>query len=387
MKGFGAWVWVGLVVGSLGLFGLGGILLGSASAETPWNEGLCDDYDGHGVMGRGMMGRGMMDDWDEDCPLFGDASSSLWGRSDRDDAKALNIEEVEETVATLLADLDKNLVLAEVMEFDNHFYAEAIEIDTGIGAYELLIDRYTGKVYPEMGPNMMWNEKYGMMGGGHGMMGNWSRSRDFDPTKMTVSPEEAVELAQEYLERKETGFTPDDEVTSFYGYYTLHTLNDGEIEGMLSVNGDSGQVWYHTWHDDFVRMSGGHHEESPGHDGDTAHATDVPGAELASYADISANELAAMLKNKDFPLINVHIPYDGEIRNTDLFIPFDEIGDNLDLLPADKNAEIVIYCRSGSMSATAANYLVKRGYTNVYNLKGGMKDWKETGHDLLQIVQ
>jgi ABC-type phosphate transport system substrate-binding protein len=42
-----------------------------------------------------------------------------------------------------------------------------------------------------------------------------------------------------------------------------------------------------------------------------------------SYTDVSAVGLAAMLENKDFPLINVHIPYEGEIERTDLFIPFD----------------------------------------------------------------
>jgi len=37
-------------------------------------------------------------------------------------------------------------------------------------------------------------------------------------------------------------------------YYTLHVLNDGQIEGMLSVNGYRGQVWYHSWHGQFVNM-------------------------------------------------------------------------------------------------------------------------------------
>ena len=113
---------------------------------------------------------------------------------------------------------------------------------------------------------------------------------------------------------------------------------------------------------------------------------DVPATEPATYTDISAGELAAMLKDQDFPLVNVHIPYDGEIRSTDLFIPFDEIEENLDLLPSDKDAKIVLYCRSGSMSATAAKDLVEQGYTNVYNLEGGLKDSKASGYDLLQEV-
>ncbi len=113
----------------------------------------------------------------------------------------------------------------------------------------------------------------------------------------------------------------------------------------------------------------------------------VPVEGGGSYTDVSAAGLAAMLETKDFPLVNVHIPYEGEIEGTDLFIPFDEIGQNLDELPADKDAQIVLYCRSGSMSATAARELVKLGYTDVWNLGGGMIAWKQLGYPLLDKGQ
>ena len=47
---------------------------------------------------------------------------------------------------------------------------------------------------------------------------------------------------------------------NFYGYYTLHTLKEGQIEGMLSVNGYTGAVWYHNWHSSFIRMREFHDE-------------------------------------------------------------------------------------------------------------------------------
>ena len=101
-----------------------------------------------------------------------------------------------------------------------------------------------------------------------------------------------------------------------------------------------------------------------------------------SYRDVSPVELTNMLQNKDFTLVNVHIPFAGNLPNTDLSIPYDTIGRNLDKLPGDKNAKIVLYCRSGSMSTTAAKELVSRGYTNIWNLAGGMYAWEEAGYKI-----
>ena len=105
--------------------------------------------------------------------------------------------------------------------------------------------------------------------------------------------------------------------------------------------------------------------------------------EGGNYYDISPDYLNAMLKKKDFLFINVHIPYEGEIEKTDLFIPFDRIQNVLEQLPQDRSAKIVLYCRSGSMSATASKTLVRLGFNNVWNLEGGMIAWKNQGYPLL----
>jgi rhodanese-related sulfurtransferase len=112
-------------------------------------------------------------------------------------------------------------------------------------------------------------------------------------------------------------------------------------------------------------------------------AVDVVGQQVSvaggSYTDVSAAELQAMLANKDFTFVNVHIPFEGDIANTDLSIPYNEIDQNLGQLPADKSAKIVLYCRSGRMSGIAAETLVGLGYTNVWNLDGGMVAWEQAG--------
>ena len=100
------------------------------------------------------------------------------------------------------------------------------------------------------------------------------------------------------------------------------------------------------------------------------------------YVDISVDQLAIMLEEKNFTFVNVHIPYDGELPQTDLFIPFNEIPDHLAELP-DKDAPIVLYCRSGNMTTSAAEELVDLGYTNVYELDGGFRAWEAAGHEVL----
>jgi rhodanese-related sulfurtransferase len=102
----------------------------------------------------------------------------------------------------------------------------------------------------------------------------------------------------------------------------------------------------------------------------------VPGG---AYWEITVPQLQTMLANKDFPLVNVHVPFAGDLPRTDLSVPFDEILAHLAELPADKNAPVVLYCQSGPMGMRAATALAGQGYTRIYNLQGGFRAWVAAG--------
>jgi hypothetical protein len=241
--------------------------------------------------------------------------SGMMGNSDAD---PLSIEDAETAVSDYLSTLDNsNLTVGEVMIFDNQAYAQILDSETGIGAFEVVVDPDSRTVYPEPGPNMMWNSEFGMasgsfemmssgmmgMGGnmmdddsmgngsmgngsmgngsmgngsmgngsmGNGSMGNGSMDGGMMSDEMmggfaiapgveiSVTADEAVEIAQQYLDKYQLGTTVD-EADSFPGYYTAHVEEDGEIVGMLSVNAYTGQVFTHHWHGDFIEMSGEDH--------------------------------------------------------------------------------------------------------------------------------
>jgi len=255
LAGLGVGVAALLLMGSLGL---GWVVF----AQGPWNwspmspfwggdTGCWDGDQGTGQgygPGMGMMG-GTSWNYTGEMPCDSDEGWGTGATPPR--GQGLDIEQARNAVERYLSARGYgNLRIREVMEFERNFYAIAEEPDTGIGAMELLVDRWTGLVGPEMGPNMMWNARYGMMGGrGMGMMG-------YRTGEMRVEPEEATEIAQRWLDANQAGAETEEHADAFYEYYTIHTVRDGEISGMLSVHGSTGQVWYHSWHGPFIRMIG-----------------------------------------------------------------------------------------------------------------------------------
>ena len=225
--------------------------------------GMPGMMDVQGMVPGGMMRRGGMPG------MMGGNMTGMMGGDDGEPGvdpgpapKRLAAAEVAKAVDAYLAQNYNNpdLEVVELMEFEKNFYAQVAEKSTEINAFELLIDLYSGGVMPEYGPNMMWNTKYGHMDGMGGMMAQGWAGEDFgQPTAdMPVGLEQARKNAQAYLDYRKSGLTIEEDTDVFYGYYTVHALDkDGKTAGMLSVNGYTGRVWYHTWHGKFVGMADG----------------------------------------------------------------------------------------------------------------------------------
>lgn len=97
----------------------------------------------------------------------------------------------------------------------------------------------------------------------------------------------------------------------------------------------------------------------------------------AGWDRVSPQALEERMASEDVYLVNVHVPYEGEIPGTDAFISYTEVVDRLGELPDD--GSLVIYCRSGNMSTQAAQEMVDAGFTGFVELEGGFQAWEAAG--------
>lgn len=92
---------------------------------------------------------------------------------------------------------------------------------------------------------------------------------------------------------------------------------------------------------------------------------------------LTPTEFAAKIKEPGVFVLDVHTPTQTHIPGTHLGVPFDQLVSRQSELPKDKSEPILVYCRSGGMSAEASLTLAGLGYTNVYDLAGGTDAYKE----------
>ena len=178
--------------------------------------------------------------------------------------EVLELEVLIEKVNEYISNFDEKLLIGDIFIYeDSAYYLTIMEEATGKGAMELLVNQYTGDIFPEYGPNMMWNLKYGMhQGTSRRMGGMWMHSGfesriqgNYNETENNINSDEAQKIAEDYI-TGELGLSKDVSIEGheFYGYYTFHIMNGDSGNGMLSVNELTGQVWFHNWHGELIEI-------------------------------------------------------------------------------------------------------------------------------------
>lgn len=99
-----------------------------------------------------------------------------------------------------------------------------------------------------------------------------------------------------------------------------------------------------------------------------------------SLPEITPTELKQRLDRGDRPvIIDVREPHEWEITNLEQhgarLIPLAEVPERLDEI--DRQADVVVHCRSGGRSGKAVEYLQSQGYERLQNLKGGLLAWSD----------
>jgi sulfur-carrier protein adenylyltransferase/sulfurtransferase len=91
--------------------------------------------------------------------------------------------------------------------------------------------------------------------------------------------------------------------------------------------------------------------------------------------EVTVQELKQMMDNKeDFQLIDVREEIEFDTCNIGgELIPMGTVMDNLDKISKDK--KVVVHCKAGGRSGTIVQVLEAQGFTNLYNLKGGILAW------------
>ncbi|WP_425805288.1 peptidase [Desulfitobacterium sp. Sab5] len=136
--------------------------------------------------------------------------------------------------------LNQDFSIDEIHEYSDSYEVELKEAKTENKAFEFLISKNEGYIFVEMGPNVMWNNKYGHM--------NWGGTGS-----LTITADQSSKAAQDYVNQQMgNGYSVEaPEVAP--GYYEFMVLKDGKDYAELDVNGYTGQVWFESWHGPIIK--------------------------------------------------------------------------------------------------------------------------------------
>jgi hypothetical protein len=146
----------------------------------------------------------------------------------------LSMDEIVNRGNDFINNYKTGIEIVRVIETPRYFYIAFRETATGVGAFELLANPVTGQMEIENGPSQFWNTKYGVWGSGKSMNNG-------------VSAGQALSNAFMFLKKENALASIDPDPIAFYGYYSFFEHQDGQIIGVISVNGYTGEVEPHTW--------------------------------------------------------------------------------------------------------------------------------------------
>jgi rhodanese-related sulfurtransferase len=102
------------------------------------------------------------------------------------------------------------------------------------------------------------------------------------------------------------------------------------------------------------------------------------GSKMRGITDIDTNGALQMINHKNAFILDVRQPEEyksGHIINATL-IPLGSLSSRISELAKYKNKPVIVVCRSGNRSGSACAILAKEGFTEAYNLSGGMMAWQ-----------
>ncbi len=101
-------------------------------------------------------------------------------------------------------------------------------------------------------------------------------------------------------------------------------------------------------------------------------------AQQEGLKNIKVSETEAIINQDNVVILDVRTPNEYSEGHVENSVNIDYYGDNFkeELEKLDKSKTYVVYCHSGKRSAGAADVMIGLGYTNVYNILGGIAAWE-----------
>jgi rhodanese-related sulfurtransferase len=109
-----------------------------------------------------------------------------------------------------------------------------------------------------------------------------------------------------------------------------------------------------------------------------AESTETKNTQFGGIKTLVAGDFSAKEKDSNTVVIDVRSPEEvanGFIPGTDLFINFLDGNFQDQLQKLDKTKTYIVYCHSGNRSGKATNAMQQLGFTDIYNLQGGISGW------------